>query len=221
VRVRIKFTKGGALRFAGHLDLHKLWERVARRAQLPLAYSQGFHPQPKISLASALPLGFLSRAEVVELLLSHDVPLDGIGPQLSAALPAGMEILEVEAVRESLPSLQSLLRAAEFEVRLRDPIPWPVLQERVESVLKAGNIMRERRGKAYDLRLLILELRSGPFAPGSTPDGTDRGAADLVMRLAARDGSTARPEEVLDELGIDARDVTIERTALEFAHAES
>ncbi len=61
MRARITFSKQGALRYTGHLDLHRLWERAMRRADLPLSYSQGFHPQPKISLASALPLGFASR----------------------------------------------------------------------------------------------------------------------------------------------------------------
>ena len=67
MRIRITFSKQGALRYTGHLDLHNLWERAARRAAIPLAYSQGFHPQPKIQLAAALPLGFSSRAEVCSI----------------------------------------------------------------------------------------------------------------------------------------------------------
>ena len=70
MRVRITFSKQGALRFIGHLDLHRLWERAMRRANLPLTYSQGFHPQPKISLAAALPLGFSSRGEVLDARLN-------------------------------------------------------------------------------------------------------------------------------------------------------
>ncbi len=59
-RLRLTFAKTAAMRYTGHLDLHTTWERTLRRARLPLAYSQGFHPQPKIQLASALPLGFTS-----------------------------------------------------------------------------------------------------------------------------------------------------------------
>ena len=70
MRYRITFSKTGTLRYIGHLDLHKIWERTLRRAGLPLAYSQGFHPSPKIQLASALPLGFLGRAEVVDIWLN-------------------------------------------------------------------------------------------------------------------------------------------------------
>ena len=74
MRIRITFAKQGALRYTGHLDLHKLWERAARRAELPLAYSQGFHPQPKMNIAAALPLGFSSRCEVMDMRLEHEIP---------------------------------------------------------------------------------------------------------------------------------------------------
>jgi radical SAM-linked protein len=67
MRLRITFAKQGALRYTGQIDLHRIWERSARRADLPLAYSHGYHPQPKIQLAAALPLGFSSRCEVVDL----------------------------------------------------------------------------------------------------------------------------------------------------------
>ena len=73
MRVRIIFSKQGALRYTGNLDLHKILERSIRRAKLPLAYSQGYHPQPKINLAAALPLGFSSRAEVMDMWLNEDV----------------------------------------------------------------------------------------------------------------------------------------------------
>ena len=71
-RIRIQFTKEGALRYISHLDLHSLMERSTRRAGLPLAYSQGFHPQPKIQLAAALALGFASTAELVDIWLNDD-----------------------------------------------------------------------------------------------------------------------------------------------------
>ncbi len=69
MRARITFSKSGPLRYIGHLDLQTLWERAARRAGLPLAYSNGFHPQAKIYFAAALPLGFSSRAEVMDMRL--------------------------------------------------------------------------------------------------------------------------------------------------------
>ena len=86
MRIQITFSKQGSLRYTGHLDLHKLWERAARRAELPLAYSQGFHPQPKMNIAAALPLGFSSRCEVLDMRLEKAIPLDGLVEKLPAAL---------------------------------------------------------------------------------------------------------------------------------------
>ena len=73
MRARITFAKSGPLRYVGHLDLQTLWERAARRARLPLSYSHGYHPQAKITFASALPLGFSSRAEVMDIRLDQCV----------------------------------------------------------------------------------------------------------------------------------------------------
>ena len=65
-RIRIRYAKGESLRFIGHLDLQRLWERALRRSRLPVRYSQGFHPRARLNLASALPLGFLSDEELLE-----------------------------------------------------------------------------------------------------------------------------------------------------------
>ena len=113
MRIRITFSKQGALRYIGHLDLHKLWERAARRAELPLAYSQGFHPQPKMNLAAALPLGFSSRCEVLDLRLEHDISLDGLGEKLNATMPSGIRILQVEQADDRAPALQTQVVSAE------------------------------------------------------------------------------------------------------------
>ena len=105
MRVRITFSKQGALRYTGNLDLHKIWERSIRRAKLPLAYSQGYHPQPKINLAAALPLGFSSSAEVMDMWLSEEV--EDVAATLQAQIPPGLTILDSETVDDREPSLQS------------------------------------------------------------------------------------------------------------------
>ena len=84
MRLRITFSKSGALRYTGHLDLQTTWERTLRRAGLPLAYTHGFHPGPRIQIASALPLGFIGRAEIVDIWLDEPaapagLPLRGHG----------------------------------------------------------------------------------------------------------------------------------------------
>lgn len=202
MRIRIIFSKQGALRYTGHLDLHKLWERAARRAELPLAYSQGFHPQPKMNLAAALPLGFSSRCEILDMRLERDVALAGLPERLNDTLPTGIQVLEVEQVEERAPALQTQVVSAEYEVRMIESAFSVELKRRIQSVVESESIVRTRRGKEYDLRPLIEEL--------------ELLGDKIVMKLAAREGATGRPEEVLDVLGISFDETRIERVRLIF-----
>jgi radical SAM-linked protein len=203
MRIRITFVKQGPLRYTGHLDLHKLWERAARRAELPLAYSQGFHPQPKMNLAAALPLGFASRCEVLDMKLEHDIPINDLPTRLNQTLPTGLQVVGVEQVDERAPALQTQVVSSEYEVTLTEYADRAELQQKIDSVIESKAISRERRGKMYDLRPLIEVLNL-------QPDGK------IFMRLAAREGATGRPEEVLDVLGIAFEGTRIERTHLIF-----
>jgi len=209
MRVRITFVKQGPLRYTGHLDLHKLWERAARRAELPLAYSQGFHPQPKMNMAAALPLGFSSRCEVMDMRLEHDIPLDNLPTRLNRMLPSGLQVVAVEQVEERAPALQTQVASAEYEVTLTESIGRSDLKRKIDSIIESKALPRERRGKMYDLRPLIEELQI------MDPDGLPS-VQKIFMRLAAREGATGRPEEVLDVLGIPFEETRIERTHLIF-----
>ena len=207
MRARITFTKQGPLRYTGHLDLHRLWERAMRRAELPITYSQGFHPQPKISLAAALPLGFSSRGEVLDVRLNDDIPVEEIATRLKDSLPPDIQVLKVESVDERAPALQTQVLSATYEARLSEPIDPSELTRRVEEMMKAETLPRERRGKFYDLRPLIEMLSVITEANGKVW---------LRMVLAAREGATGRPEEVLTALGIEPDTVRVERTRLIF-----
>ena len=178
-----------------------------RRADLPLSYSQGFHPQPKISLAAALPLGFSSRSEVLDVRLNDDLPLDDISLRLKDSLPPDIKVLHVETVDERAPALQTQVLSAAYDVHLTEPVDGSELRRRVEEVMMSESILRERRGKPYDLRPLI-ELMSVI----TEADGT----AWLKLTLAAREGATGRPEEVLAALGIEPDTARVERTRLIF-----
>lgn len=207
MRVRITFTKEGALRYIGHLDLHRLWERAMRRADLPLAYSQGFHPQPKISLAAALPLGFSSRAEVLDVRLNEEIPAGEISARLRDNLPPDIKIVDVQPVDERLPALQTQVLSASYDVHLTEPVSGSELKRRVEALMNSESLIRERRGKTYDLRPLIEMISVITQADGS---------AWLKMTLAAREGATGRPEEVLSVLEIEPETARVERTRLVF-----
>lgn len=201
MRVRVTFSKQGALRYIGHLDLHKIWERSIRRAKLPLAYSQGYHPQPKINLAAALPLGFSSRAEVMDMWLNEEV--EDVVLTLQEHVPPGLTITGASQVEEREPSLQSQVIGAEYQVEITEAGSASKLNEKIASVLESESIPRVRRKKEYDLRPLIEEL-------------TLADEAHIFMRLTAREGATGRPEEVLDVMDIPLEDTRIERTKLLF-----
>ena len=204
MRIRVTFSKQGALRYIGHLDLHKIWERSIRRAKLPLSYSQGYHPQPKIQLAAALPLGFTSRAEVMDIWLNEDLDSESLPAALEGHMPPGLEILQVEVVDDRAPALQMVVTSAEYQVEITEAGSASGLNHKIASVMESESIPRERRKKQYDLRPLIEELAAA----------NNNG---LFMRLAAREGATGRPEEVLAALEIPIEETRIERTLLIFS----
>lgn len=204
MRVRITFTKQGALRYTGHLDLHRLWERAMRRANLPITYSQGFHPQPRMSLAAALPLGFSSRCEVLDVRLNDEIPLEDIRVRLKDNLPHDIQVTNIESVDERAPALQTQVVSAQYHVQLTEPVDGSDLKRRVGELLESESLPRERRGKFYDLRPLIEALTA------------DVESFTLQMTLAAREGATGRPDEVLTALGIEPEYARVERTRLIF-----
>jgi len=209
MRIRITFSKRDALRYSSQLDVHKIWERSARRAGLPLTYSQGFHPQPKLSIANALPLGISSRAEFLEMRLDKELETTSILNELNSKLPDGMRISRVEKVDEKEPSIQTRITFAEYLVGIDGPISESDLQVKVEDILACVSLPRHRRGKQYDLRQLIDQLY---LMKGNSNESNP--SLSIFMRLSAREGATGRPEEVLDALSIPIENARIERIGL-------
>ncbi len=178
-----------------------------RRAELPISYSQGFHPQPKISLAAALPLGFASRTEVLDVRLNEEIPVENISDRLKDNLPTDIQIIHIESVDERAPALQTQVLSAAYEVHLTEPIDGAELTRKVAALMMSESTIRERRGKSYDLRPLIEMLSVVTEANGSVW---------LRMTLAARDSATGRPEEVLNALEIAPEYTRVERICLIF-----
>jgi radical SAM-linked protein len=210
MRLRIIFTKLGVLKYISHLDLVRLWERALRRARIPLAYSRGFNPRPKITFASALPLGFTSRGEVMDLLLERRLSPHHVVQRVKEQLPPGVEIVSVEEVYPALPSLQSQVRFAEYRAVVASDGSRAEMEARLEWLLKAQRLPRQRRGKAYDLR---------PLIDGLWVESEALGGPVIGLRLRAGEGGTGRPDEVLDELSLAQKVVSIERERLIFASA--
>ena len=179
------------MRYTSNLDIHKMWERTFRRADLPLAYSQGFHPQPKIQQASPLPLGFLSDSEMVDFYLTQEMDLIFLGTKLKKSLPSGITVNSILEVSSVEPALQTQTAAAEYQVFFLEDFDSNAINLAIQTLKGKASVNRVRRGKSYDLRPLLLDLeiilQEPPF---------------LNMTLKSKDGATGRPEEVLDELNI-------------------
>ena len=148
----------------------------------------------------------------MDMKLEHDIPLDDLPTRLNTTLPSGLQVVEVEQVDERAPALQTQVASAEYEVTLTESVDESELKRKIDSVIESKSIPRERRGKMYDLRPLIEELRFGARRL-AVDAGCD---PKIFMRLAAREGATGRPEEVLDVLGIAFEETRIERTRLIF-----
>lgn len=201
-RLRLTFAKTEAMRFTGHLDLHTAWERTFRRARLPLAYTQGHNPQPRLQLAAALPLGFTSECEMADAWLETAQDLDAARAALEAALPPGLKLLAIAEAPLTEPALQTQVRSAEYTVTLDTDWSAAELDARLAALLAQPEIRRVRRGKAYDLRPLIESAERA------------NDARTLRLRLAAREGATGRPEEVVEALGANAAGARFHRRRL-------
>ncbi len=120
-RVRLTFTKLGPLRFIGHLDLARVWERAIRRARLPVAYTQGFTPRPRIAFAAPLSLGAVGLRERVDIHLSEHVSPQDVATALGSQLPPGCDICDAHAVDLDSPSMTAGMRWASFVIALTNP----------------------------------------------------------------------------------------------------
>ncbi len=202
-RIRVRYAKGNALRFIGHLDLQRLWERLLRRSKLPVRYSQGFHPRARLNLASALPLGFISDEELLDFWLDSPCPLTEIQARLVKATPPGLRIHTVQQIDPKEAALQVQMKASEFTVSFYDPPAATELEQKVTWLLTQEVINKTRRKKTYNLRLLVLDMQV---------INTLAGERGLWMRLLAEPAATGRPDDILEELGFPNTAYLVRRT---------
>lgn len=218
-RLRICFTRDETLKYIGHLDMARTWQRIVRRASLPLAYSEGFNPQPRLSFAAALPVGCTSDHEELDMVLSPPCAIDEVKAQLDRTLPPGMKVVSIEEMALNAPALQMQLQAAEFEITVEGEDAIGLLAERVPQFIAATEVMRDRRGKVYNLRPLVQTLAIEP-ARALSAEQARAGRADRVAvirsRLQANAAGTGRPDELAAALGLDPATVKIKRTKLVF-----
>ncbi|MGA9049213.1 MAG: TIGR03936 family radical SAM-associated protein [Dehalococcoidia bacterium] len=212
LRLRLKFGRGEQLKYLSHLDLMRLWERALRRAGLPAAYSEGFSPHPRISLASPLAVGVTSRAELMDVFLNRMASTELFMQKVVPQLPQGIEILDVFAVNIDAPSLQSRLRQAEYLVELETDKNAEQVTAEMKSLLAKESLpwhhSRDTGERFYDLRPLIEDLWLAELI---------QPICRIGMRLRCDASGTGRPEQVVRALNFTRPPACIERTKLIFA----
>lgn len=214
-RLRIKFSRGEELKYISHLDLIRLWERALRRARIPLAYSEGFSPHPRLSIAAPLALGITSEAELMDIFLERRLPpyllLKAVPPQL----PAGVALMELQPIAEAAPSLQSQVRYAEYRLEVATDKNEKAVQQTLDEFLTRESVpwqhARDTGLRQYDLRRLVDDLWLLSCQGG-------RCSLGLKLRLDSQ--GAGRPEQVASALGFPSRPVSIHRTRLFLASAD-
>ena len=205
MRLRVTFSKEGWLVYSSHLDLMRVWERTLRRAGVPLAYSAGYNPHPRLQLARALPLGHFGEEELVDVWLEEPTRLEDFTQSLLPLLPEGLKIRQVDQVDSGAPAMQTQVVATKYRVIVDWDEPAEVVDVRIAYALAQEELPHERRGKRYNVRPLIEAL----WLDAATED-----TAVLGMRLSARPGATGRPEAVMDVLGMGDALARYQRTGL-------
>ncbi|MGV9244879.1 TIGR03936 family radical SAM-associated protein [Streptomyces sp. NPDC003710] len=199
-RIRLRYTKRGRLRFTSHRDFQRAFERALRRAEVPMAYSAGFTPHPKVSYANAAPTGTGSEAEYLEIALTEARDPDKLRELLDESLPAGLDVIEAVEVRTS--GLADRLEASVWELRL-DGVEPADAERAIAAFVSAGTVEVQRMTKngvrTFDTRAAVVSLKSADTHSSHADRPTDQPCA--ILRLVVRHVTPAvRPDDVLSGL---------------------
>ncbi|TIC88176.1 DUF2344 domain-containing protein [Nocardioides sp. GY 10113] len=201
----MQYAKRGRLRFTSHRDVSRAIERAIVRAGIPMAYSSGFHPHPRISYAGASPTGAASEAEYVELGLAEVLDPAAVGRELDGALPEGLDVVATVDAATSRPgSLSDLLSGSRWRIETGSGAG---LAEAVEAFLAKDSVTVERMTKkglrSFDCRAAVvtltvvedgvLELLLEHAVPAVRPD-------DVMTGLRESTGWSAEAQPLLTRL---------------------
>ncbi len=196
MRYRIEFSKQQAARFVSHLDTMKTLERAIRRGRIPIAFSEGFNPHPKMSFGSALAVGVTSDQEFLDLELSSDWDPAQLQAALSNSLPSGYQVQRVIRVSPGSPSLMSVINRADYltKIRLDKPLTEEAFARLINDFLACPEIWVEKKSKRGKKQ---VNLRPGIYQLTGQVEGDA-----LILRMLLQSGSegNVRPEEVLAAL---------------------
>lgn len=206
--MRFQFTKGPEVQFLSHLDLIRTMERAIRRANLPIAYSEGFTPRPIMSYSYALPVGVLSEAEYGDFTFIEDLEPGQFVEHFNQHLPLGFEVVQAERLQEGTPTLQAAIGAASWRISLPEGSASPqTIKERWEGLLDLDSLVVKRETKKG-----IREVNVRPFlfaVYGIAPDA--KGTVFECLCGLGNEGNL-RMEELGELLGFAHLEAKITRT---------
>lgn len=161
MKVRVKFSKLGKVKYVGHLDTMRLFQRAIKVAELPISYSQGFSPHSLVYFALPLAVGMSSEGEYMEIVLDEQVPAEEVKERLQKVLVEGICILDAYEIEEKTSSLMSLVQGADYSIVLKCPEnPEITAQSLKEQVMNSEELIVLKKGKKgiapVDIKPLIL-----------------------------------------------------------------
>lgn len=190
MKLRVRFSKQGLARFFSHLDLQRTVERTLRRAGLPIAYSQGFNPHPRISYASALATGTSSEGEFMDVELTEEVAPAEFQARANACSPLGLRVEEVRRAPEQGDSLMALINAAAYRLELAGTTE-DALREAAAALLERQEVVITKGGKKGPHPVNIRPLLYGLSVEG---------ASSLRAVVATGPQGNLKPEELVTAL---------------------
>lgn len=208
-RLRVRFTREDRIKYISHLDTMRLWERALTRAGVRIAYSEGFSPHPRLSLAAPLAVGITGESELLDVYTADAVSPHWFSDAVCKQLPEGISILGVQQIGVTVPSLQSQVRQAEYRVELDRTDGPEDIESAITSLLSLEKLSwyheRDTGKREYDLRELIDDIRL---------ESSDDERCTLTMVLRCGSSGSGRPEQVALALGFKQYPIAISRTKL-------
>lgn len=206
-RLRVWFGKQGDMALVGHLDLLRLFDRALRRASLPISFTNGFHPSPRVAIAHALPLGATSSGEIADFELTEPMDAGDFREKLAAQLPADLPIYRVEEIDLKAPSASQWLEQAEYYITVAAPVDvseatWVSWVEAVKAseTIWWEQIAKSGETKRFNLRDRLFELAVVPSPPDEVNLKVASAETSAVFRYLGScrsDGTLLRPEHAV------------------------
>ena len=189
-KIRLYFKKYGELRFIGHLDLLKMIQRAVTRADIPVAFSQGFNPHQLVSFALPLPVGYQGLSEIVEIDLEQDMSSEACIKSLNGVLPEGVMMTKAEMLKEGDKTAASLVAGAVYDIEFPES-QWDHLADAAAKIMNMPEILIEKESKnktqLVDIKGLITDI--------STPD-----PGVIRVECAAGSVKSVRLDYILERL---------------------